>query len=91
MSVKLCIFCFLFVLPSLVANECEDPCAWNGACNDGHDYSCMDSIAGPFKCRDPSVCSGYNDCDDHAAALRSGQICNGFPWFNGGYPFYKNK
>lgn len=68
------------------SDSCDDSCPWNGACNNGLDYSCMDNISGMFKCRDRSACKSYFDCDDYEVALRSGQLCNGFPWYNGGYP-----
>lgn len=82
--------CFLHSLQAdncCKKSDCGDSCPWNDACNDGFDFDCMDRIAGPFKCRDYSKCHTIAECDDHAAALRSGQICNGFPAFNGGYPF----
>lgn len=48
----------------------------------------MDTIAGPFKCRDDSRCrGGYDECDAEEAAYRSGHYCDGFPYYNGGYPF----
>eukprot|EP00386_Alphamonas_edax_P013968 GDKI01042993.1.p1 GENE.GDKI01042993.1~~GDKI01042993.1.p1 ORF type:complete len:443 (-),score=72.54 GDKI01042993.1:50-1378(-) len=38
-----------------------------------------------FACRDMSVCTTY-DCKDAEASYRSGHECNGYPYFNGGYP-----
>eukprot|EP01031_Cornospumella_fuschlensis_P025826 gene25826-31190_t len=67
-------------------STCYDSCPWDSACSNGQDYGCMDSIAGIFKCRDMSACTRYDDCDARAAAYRSGQLCSGFPWYNGGYP-----
>ena len=94
-SMKINVLCIigLVILPIATGDSCcgdstcEDSCPWNDACNNGHDYSCMDGISGPFKCRDKSVCKDYYSCNDEDAALRTGQLCNGFPWFNGGYPF----
>ncbi len=87
-------FIIYFSLLSLVSGDsccgdstCPDSCPWNGACNNGRDYSCMDGISGPFKCRDKTVCKDYYDCTNEDVAYRTGQLCRGFPWFNGGYPF----
>ncbi|RYH29859.1 hypothetical protein EON65_07070 [archaeon] len=85
----------VFLLPFVSADSCcgdsscTESCPWNAACNDGQDYSCMDSIAGIFKCRDMSACTSYDDCGEQSAAYRSGQLCHHFPWYNGGYPLDK--
>ena len=73
------------------SDSCGDSCPWKGSCNNGFDYSCMDGISGMFKCRDKNACKNYYECTGEEAALRSGQLCNRFPWYNGGYPFDKIK
>ena len=67
-------------------SDCSDSCPWAGTCNSGRSFSCMRKLAEHFTCRDESACREYDKCDDHAIALRTGQICKGFPYYNGGYP-----
>ena len=71
------------------SDSCKQSCPWNDACDDGKDISCKDRISGVFKCRDKSLCAGYDDCDEVDAATRAGHLCTGFPLYNGGYPLDK--
>ncbi len=70
----------------VAANFVEGGNPWSNACGDGTHYNCMKNVAGPFRCSDMSKCTSYDDCDDEAAAYRSGNLCHDFPWYNGGYP-----
>jgi hypothetical protein len=87
-----CVLVSLFVSKVSADNccgksDCPDSCPWNDSCRDGNDFDCMDEVAGAMKCRDTTACTTFEDCDESAAAYRSGQLCRSFPWFNGGYPF----
>lgn len=68
---------------------CGESCPWSDSCSDGTDTACMDRIAGPFKCRDKSLCNTIEECDEEEAAYRAGNLCHNFPWYNGGYPIDK--
>lgn len=70
-------------------SDCTSSCPWSGSCNDGNNNHCMRQIAGSFACRDRTACLDYDSCDEEQAAYRTGQLCRGFPWYNGGYPLDK--
>ena len=63
---------------------------------------CVDTVVGsddnkglePFRglaCRDDSKCHRITDCSDKDAARRAGNTCNGWPYYNGGYPISEVK
>ncbi|KAJ9440017.1 hypothetical protein DIPPA_33033 [Diplonema papillatum] len=47
---------------------------------------CTDRASG-VSCRDKTKCLTRSSCSLNDALYRSGHLCHGFPWYNGGAPF----
>jgi hypothetical protein len=59
----------------------------NDACKSGEFFGCVSEVlTESLQCRDLNVCSDLYNCDETQAAYRSGQLCQSFPFYNGGYP-----
>ncbi len=57
------------------------------SCNEGEIFGCFSEIlTESLTCRDLTSCIDIYNCDEIQTAYRSGQLCQSFPFYNGGYP-----
>ena len=63
-----------------------------------NEVNCRQTMGWGLQCHKRSLCrtkdatpleADLEDCSEEDAAKRAGHVCDGFPWYNGGYPLTK--